>query len=492
MEFKGWTIDGKTPVDLAEYAVTGDTDFTALWGKKEYTVEFNNPQAIGSFTGSTATVIYGEKVVVPEVEVPEGYELEGWYKSEDYTEDTKFDVNTAITDDYTLYARWSAEVTYNLYNSKSTLRPERVMTEFIPLGNQANLGDRANDVTEGFLYGWFNETTWENVVANKIPNFAVNWEQYKLNYGEFEVNEPVSVYGKYAKTFNVTFSAGEVIKADNMPDAQQVLEGGYASEPAEIPTKDGYVFVGWNFNFANTKITADTVIEATWVAAEYKITYDANGGYFAQNFTPEKTISYGENYGVLPNSAQVMKSGSTLKGWTKDLEAAPVVLVTANTLYDVYEDTTLYAVWDNSKVQVTYVANGGTVTGVASGTEQVDYGTVITREAEKDGLVFEGWYYDAALTDKYEGEPVIEATTLYAKYQAQITFRVYENATRYNTLVEPKIVMVDEFDEIELPAAEELGVAMGSTDEFIGWYTETEFNKLTAGEDASNFCLAEY
>ena len=128
MEFKGWTIDGKTPVDLAEYAVTGDTDFTALWGKKEYTVEFNNPQAIGSFTGSTATVIYGEKVVVPEVEVPEGYELEGWYKSEDYTEDTKFDVNTAITDDYTLYARWSAEVTYNLYNSKSTLRPERVMT----------------------------------------------------------------------------------------------------------------------------------------------------------------------------------------------------------------------------------------------------------------------------------------------------------------------------------------------------------------------------
>ena len=163
MEFKGWTIDGKTPVDLAEYAVTGDTDFTALWGKKEYTVEFNNPQAIGSFTGSTATVIYGEKVVVPEVEVPEGYELEGWYKSEDYTEDTKFDVNTAITDDYTLYARWSAEVTYNLYNSKSTLRPERVMTEFIPLGNQANLGDRANDVTEGFLYGWFNETTWENV-----------------------------------------------------------------------------------------------------------------------------------------------------------------------------------------------------------------------------------------------------------------------------------------------------------------------------------------
>ena len=484
MEFKGWTIDGETPVDLAEYVVTGDTDFTALWGKKEYTVEFNNPQAIGSFTGSTATVIYGDKVVVPEVEVPEGYELEGWYTSEDYTESAKFDVNTAITADYTLYARWSAEVTYNLYNSKSPLKPERVMTEFIPLGNQANLGDRANEVTEGFLYGWFNETTWLNVVANNIPNFAVNWEQYKLNYGEFEVNEPVSVYGKYAKTFNVTFSAGEVIKADNMPDAQQVLEGGYASEPAEIPTKDGYVFVGWNFNFANTKITADTVIEATWVAAEYKITYD--GGYFAPNFTPEKTISYGEKYGVLPNSAQVMKSGSTLKGWTKNIEAAPIVLVNVNDMYDVYGDTTLYAVWDNSKVQVTYVANGGAVTGVASGTEQVDYGTVITREAEKDGLVFEGWYYDAALTDKYEGEPVIEATTLYAKYQAEITFRVYENATRDNTLVEPKIVMVDEFDEIELPAAEELGVAMGSTDEFIGWYTVDTFGDLPlTGTEAS-------
>ena len=39
--------------DLAEYVVTGDTDFTALWGKKEYTVEFNNPQAIGSFTASS-------------------------------------------------------------------------------------------------------------------------------------------------------------------------------------------------------------------------------------------------------------------------------------------------------------------------------------------------------------------------------------------------------------------------------------------------------
>ena len=486
MEFKGWTIDGTTPVDLAEYVVTGDTDFTALWGKKEYTVEFNNPQAIGSFTGSTATVIYGDKVVVPEVEVPEGYELEGWYTSEDYTEGTKFDVNTAITADYTLYARWSAEVTYNLYNSKSTLRPERVMTEFIPLGNQANLGDRANDVTEGFLYGWFNETTWENVVANKIPNFAVNWEQYKLNYGEFEVNEPVSVYGKYAKTFNVTFSAGEVINATNMPVAQDVLEGGYATRPTEAPEKAGYDFVGWNFNFENTKITQDTEIEALWVKTKYTVTFGANGGYFAPGFTSKMTISYGDNYGILPDQTKVMKSGSTLKGWTKDLEAAPVVLVNANTLYDVYEDTTLYAVWDNSKVQVTYVANGGAVTGVASGTEQVDYGTVITREAEKDGLVFEGWYYDAALTDKYEGEPVIEATTLYAKYQAQITFRVYENATRFNTLVEPKIVMVDEFDEIELPAAEELGVAMGSTDEFIGWYTVDTFGDLPlTGTEAS-------
>lgn len=110
-----------------------------------FTVIFTN---IKENESSIETVLSGEKVPEPATPIREGYDFAGWYKDQACTE--KYDFNTAVTTDLTLYAKWTvkpehAAVKINddiYYDSLSTAITASQDGDKITLLNNIDLGIR--------------------------------------------------------------------------------------------------------------------------------------------------------------------------------------------------------------------------------------------------------------------------------------------------------------------------------------------------------------
>lgn len=494
-QFVCWTVDGNDVDDT--YVINADTEFVAKWEARDIVVNF---ELVNANEGSNAvietidsqTIKYGEKAAEPTVTINStDYRIDGWYADVACTEKVDFAEKTFTDDTTTLYAKVLTKVTLNVYTDANSLKPI-VAEVFAPVNEALNTDALKTSYTNGgkVLYGWYTPENWANIQKGGDYTF----ENTDKVADSFTVTEPVEFYGKVSEGYTVTFNAGEGVKAENMPDEQTVNYGKTATEPTKVPTRTGYTFEGWAFDFTSP-IYHDTVITAIWTLNTYTITYDPNGGVFVDGANATRTISYGSEYGKLIDETQISRDGAKFLGWTtvKDNEAT---LVKAQDKYLVEDDTTLYALWEITGVTVTYVTNGGKVAdlrdtlvvdskGKDISNEKLPYGTKVNdvRKAVKDGLKFEGWYLDEGLTKAYDNAPLTGSITLYAKYYAEVTFQIYEN-DNYAAVIGTKTVNVDEFDTVELPTAKDLGVALGDTDEFFGWYTVDEFAKVQAGQTA--------
>lgn len=494
-QFVCWTVDGNGVDDT--YVINADTEFVAKWEARDIVVNF---EFVNSNEGSDAvietidsqTIKYNEKAAEPTVTINStDYRIDGWYADEACTEKVDFAEKTFTDDTTTLYAKVEAKVTLNVYTDANSLKP-MVAEIFAPVNEALNTDALKTSYTNGgkVLYGWYTPENWANIQKGGDYTF----ENTDKVADSFTVTEPVEFYGKLSEGYKVTFNAGEGVKAENMPDEQIVNYGKTATEPTKVPTRTGYTFEGWAFDFTSP-IYNDTVITAKWTLNTYTITYDPNGGVFVDGANATRTISYGSEYGKLIDETQISRDGAKLIGWTTVKDDA-TTLVKAQDKYLVEDDTTLYALWEITGVTVTYVTNGGKVAelddkvvtdskGKDISNEKLPYGTKVNdvRKAVKDGLKFEGWYLDEDLTEAYDNAPLTGSITLYAKYYAEVTFQIYEN-DNYAAVIGTKTVNVDEFDTVELPTAKDLGVALGDKDEFLGWYTVDEFAKVQAGQTA--------
>ena len=130
--------------------------------------------------------------------------------------------------------------------------------------------------------------------------------------------------------------------------------------------------------------------------------------------------------------AEPTVDGYTFRDWYTD-EAC-----SADNVFDesnVTGDITVYALMAEANVTLNVTDGSGTSTQIA-GTLSALSETTTEQEAAaaEDNLTFDGWYTDAAFTQKYSDG--MDATALYGRYMAQIT---YDNGyeTLYTELVTP-------------------------------------------------------
>ena len=149
----------------------------------------------------------------------------------------------------------------------------------VTVGNQTEEYDFETAVTvEGkYTYKISLDKYGEQVLSTKKVSLNIgNNVFYVLEMDGNKVIGKVKVEIYRNKIYTVTF--------EGLTETQLIEEGNLATEPTIEPTKDGYTFGGWNFNFAS-KISSNRNISAKWIAnsgisykvEHYKAKSDGNG-----------------------------------------------------------------------------------------------------------------------------------------------------------------------------------------------------------------------
>jgi uncharacterized repeat protein (TIGR02543 family) len=170
-----------------------------------------------------------------------------------------------------------------------------------------------------------------------------------------------------------------------------------ASVSATVPTKAGYVFLGWNTaqngsgtNYAGgndvVMSTSNVTLFAQWTANSYRLSYNSNNGSAApagENRVVDTTTAI---------SASVpTRAGYTFNGWNEVVDGTGNAYAASALLTMPSHNLTVYAQWLLISSGVTYNANGGS--GAPAGAN-VNFGASVTVSSTTpvySGFSFAGW-----------------------------------------------------------------------------------------------------
>ena len=349
-----------------------------------HTVTFNSN---GGTEIAPKEVVSGVKIKAPSTPTKDKYLFRGWY--EDSTFSKKFDFNTPITSDMTLYAKWEAANSINEIRLAGDFQYGTVPVGTLPSFNPRTTTDSITiDKTNS---GWMKRTSTTSLWGGFAGNTPVAYNDGKTYYGySFAVNTndgyqlasdlkviyngddvtTTANVSRWAWGAYVTVDLGKAIGTPvvytitfNSNDGtsvapQNVNAGEKLTEPTPAPTREGFTFDGWYEDSTfSTKINYDTPITdnmtlyAKWTENKYTLTFDANGGSGTMTPVTDLTGEY-----TLPANEFTAPSGKQFKGWSLTADGAIVTKV------DMTENRTVYAIWESIPVvtyTVSFAANGG-------------------------------------------------------------------------------------------------------------------------------------
>ncbi|MBE5737608.1 MAG: hypothetical protein E7348_04325 [Clostridiales bacterium] len=240
---EGWYTDAEctTPYDFTK-EVAGDITIYAKWEEiPQVVVTFN---ANGGADVDPQTIYVDTKATAP-TSTKTGYDLVGWYSDAELTQE--FDFDTVVTEDITLYAKWTIQVYEVIFNTNGGNTIDNATVEY----NQTLTLPTA-PTKDGYAFvGWYTDETLET--------------EYDATSA---ITAGFTLYAKWIEVFTVTFDTDGGTEIE----AQEVNAGSKATEPT-APVKEGFTFDGWfaeengteAFDF-NTAIDADITLYAKWTA----------------------------------------------------------------------------------------------------------------------------------------------------------------------------------------------------------------------------------
>lgn len=222
---------------------------------------------------------------------------------------------------------------------------------------------------------------------------------------------------------------------------QQIEENSFATEPA-APSRTGYTFVRWNYDFAQA-VTQDTEIQAVWAA---------------KTDTKYKTEYYLQN---LENDAYTLRETSNLQGTTDTKATAEIKnfahfthKASATDSGNISPDGSLVlkVYYTRDKYNVTFESNGGTLENGEVNQILKYEGSAVAPVFTRTGYTFIGW-------DKTIPESVYEDITVTAQWKANR----YTLTLNYGNGQPTEIIAKDCDSKLEIPNPERAGY------DFIGW-----------------------
>jgi len=294
-DFDGWDFD------FAGTPITQNTTIEALWKPKTYTITFDTDGGIPS--ASPQSVTFNSPVGTLPTPTKTGYDFKGWY---DGTSEYKSNTIYSIASPITLTAVWEIKKFIVSFKTDGSLvQPQTVE-----------------------YYGKATEPSYDPTRT------GYDFGGWDFDFNNTPITKDTTVNAKWIpKQYTVSF------KTDGSPVQSQTVEYNQkATEPSYDPTRTGYDFGGWDFNFS-TPITKDTTVNAKWIPKTYTITFDPQGGRFSRPADASKSATYSEAIGILPTP---IRDAYEFKGWfnedSVEIDSSKVYLYTTNIV--------LYAHWE--------------------------------------------------------------------------------------------------------------------------------------------------
>ena len=452
-EFTGWQIKDTTTVLKAIHANTkSDLSLIAQWQVNAYTITFNYGD--GSGEENTRTVNYGVTVTdLPLVTPPDEKVFSCWRVNS--TDGELFAKGTAylFAEDITLYACFeivSYKITFDVNGGDPLPADTKQAYDFSEESQSLPVATRAGYTFKGWLIE-DTETVLTAIPAGKTGDLSL--------VATWQVN-------KYTITFNY---------GDNEAGDETTRVVSYGETVTDLPTiaaPEGKVF-GWRVNSTDGELfvngtaytfTEDITLYACFDVANYKITFNPNGGALPAG--TELSYSYSEESQILPVPT---RTGYEFKGWKVGETEEVITEIPAKQ----ESDLSLIAQWQVKTFKITFdygEEGSGEVTE-----KQVTYGDLVAElptATPTSGKAFDGWHVNSA-----DGELFAQGTaytftediTLYACYTAASYNIAFDTNGGDPLPSDTKLTYTFSDGSQPLPVATKAGY------DFIGWKVgETE------------------
>ena len=330
--FKGWDPEftGKIPA--------ADTKYTAKWEVNKYNVTFNTD---GGSVIDPIEVVFGSEITLPEAPTKEGYTFKGWQ-----------DVpQTMPAKDITLVASW----TINQYKVTYMVDENNVYQEYT-LDYGTDIQVPAKDPTKsGWVFlGWKSEPEYEGTT---VPAYDVTytaqwkqdiitlrfvfWDDNKVEY-QYKPGEEITEIPEVPAREGYTFKGWDKTIPEVMPEdvdngvlvitanwsvnkyvvyfiangktvKKQTMTYGSPIVAPEAPEVEGYTFVGWTPEVAETVPANNVWYEAVYEVNTYTVTYYVNG-----EVVNVAEVKYGEE---IPAYEPTVEEGMKFDGWQEEIPA---------------------------------------------------------------------------------------------------------------------------------------------------------------------------
>ena len=279
-------------------------------------------------------------------------------------------------------------------------------TESVVHGHSA--ADHVAPIWIGYTFGGWNPDV-SNVTSDMTTHAVRTPITYSVSYSGGGYN--VTVPAKSTQTYDVAF---------NLPE-------GYADG-----TVTGRSFAGWQLPDGTVveggasvinlgQVQGETVtVTATWEAARYTVTFDANGG----TVSPEtKEVVYGSTYGELPTP---VRAGYTFNNWRyngRSVSSTSTVRATSN--------HTLTAQWTantNTHYEIHHMTQNATLDGYELARSDDKQGTT-GASAQVTQATFTGFHMVSSGSGTIAGDGSTVIEILYDRNTIDVTYNAGTGAT---------------------------------------------------------------
>ena len=212
------------------------------------------------------------------------------------------------------------------------------------------IGNQALQTTSKSMSGAVNEikTMQDNFVKHTLDNCVLKYENKHFYALKMQNDSPIDTkeIGVCHIILNTNTGANSELHSiacsvksyNNSPLGIEIINP--SDQAYFMPSRNGYVFAGWNDANGNAfgvdSIADGKTFLAKWTANAYVLWLNANNGSVVPD---RKSVSCGDTYGTLPIPA---RTGYSFLGWFTALSSG--TQVSENTIMGA-GDTTIYALW---------------------------------------------------------------------------------------------------------------------------------------------------